>query len=108
MGQLLPCGLIEVLPGDVFQHSSAALIRVTPMIAPLMHPVTVRLHHFFCPTRILWDGWENFITGGPDNSDASVIPTVTTTLSANSVLDYMGVPHAAPIRYPRSQFALLT
>lgn len=84
MGELIPCGLTEVLPGDTFQHSSSALIRVSPLLAPVMHPVHVRVHHFFVPHRLIWVDWEKFITGGPDGMDASVFPTITLSYTGPS------------------------
>lgn len=92
MGKLYPVGCVETLPGDTFQQSSSCLLRVSPLVAPVMHPVQVRFHHFFVPSRILWDGFEKFITG--DNDDP--IPTVTTTADSN-ILDYLGVPPVAGI-----------
>lgn len=98
MGELVPCGLVEVLPGDTFQLSSSALIRVTPLLAPVMHPVEVRIHHWFVPNRLVWDNWEKFITGGPDGFDASVYPTrtvATATGPIGSLFDYYGLPAPA-------------
>lgn len=91
MGQLLPCGLVEVLPGDTFQHQSMALIRVTPLTAPLMHPVNVRIHHFFVPHRLVFPEWEDFITGGPDGDNSDTIPQIAVPGNAGDLLDYMGV-----------------
>lgn len=108
MGKLVPVSCVEVLPGDTFQGHTSALIRVSPLVAPVMHPVTVRLHTFFTPYRLLWDGWEDFITGGPDGvgGDAGAFPTVSTTGSTKGgLLDYLGVPpvdgvnvNALPVR----------
>lgn len=95
MGKLVPVGLVETLPGDTFQQSTAALIRMSPLVAPVMHPVTVRFHHWFVPNRILWDGWEDFITGGPDGLGASSgYPRNLSPITPGegSPLDYMGVP----------------
>lgn len=95
MGGLYPCGIQEVLPGDTFQHSSSMLIRCSPLVAPVMHPVHARVHHWFVPHRIVWDDWESFITGGPDGMDASVFPTVTLTSTnapVQSLADYFGMP----------------
>ena len=63
MGELVPIGVTEVLPGDTFQHRTSALIRLIPLISPVMHPVSLRIHSWFVPNRIIWDGWEDFITG---------------------------------------------
>lgn len=99
-GQLVPVGLQEVLPGDSFQHSTSALIRVSPLVTPVMHPVRARIHHFFVPHRLVWDDWENFITGGPDGADASVFPTIacpaSTGFAVGSLADYLGVPPGVP------------
>ena len=96
MGELIPCGLLEVLPGDSIQASTAALLRCSPMLAPVMHPVHVGIHHWFVPHRLCWTNWENFITGGPDGNNASVFPTVTigggTGAAVGSLADYLGVP----------------
>lgn len=93
MGRLVPVGVTEVLPGDTFQHQTSAMIRVSPMQAPVMHPVQVRIHHFFVPNRILWSGWEDFITGGPDGLGSSEdFPTVTADGVKGGLLDYLGVP----------------
>lgn len=92
-GQLIPIGLQEVLPGDTFQHSTSALIRVAPLATPVMHPVRARIHHFFVPHRLVWNDWENFITGGPDGLNASTFPTIDVSgASVGSLADYLGVP----------------
>lgn len=102
MGELLPIGLVEVLPGDTFQHATSLLCRVSPLLAPVMHPVDVRIHHWFVPHRLIWEDWEDFITGGPDGMDASVFPTITLSYAAGppatgsgvvgGLADYLGCP----------------
>ena len=66
-GRLYPIGLVEALPGDSFQHSTSLLVRASPLLAPIMHPVQVRVHHWFVPHRLTWsDFGDKFITGGSD------------------------------------------
>lgn len=62
MGGLYPVCWHECLPGDIFTLDFQALVRVQPMIAPIMNNLTVDLHAFFVPTRLLWNKWEDFIT----------------------------------------------
>jgi hypothetical protein len=95
MGKLIPLTVVEALPGDTFQHHSNVLIRVSPLAAPVFHNVTARVHHFFVPNRLVWDGWENFITGGPDGNNADTVPQISNNGSPNTLLDYMGVRPAA-------------
>lgn len=94
LGELVPCGLLEVLPGDSIQQATSALVRCSPLLSPVMHPVHVNIRHFFVPHRIIWDDWEDFITGGPDGMDDSVFPTVSltsgTTAAVGGLADYLG------------------
>ncbi len=93
MGELVPCGITEVLPGDTIQQATSVLLRVSPLLAPVMHPVNIRMHHWFVPHRLIWDDFEKFITGGADGNDASVYPTIAlTTPAVGSLADYLGVP----------------
>lgn len=95
-GPLVPIGHFEVLPGDTVQMSTSALVRAAPLVAPVMHPVHARIHHWFVPYRILWDSFEAFITGGPDGDDASATPKITGTrlggVTAGSLANYLGIP----------------
>ena len=94
MGQLIPIGLHEVLPGDSFQHTASILARAMPLQTPVMHRVNMEVHHWFVPHRLVWGNWENFITGGPNGADASVFPTITygTPTAESSLEDYLGIP----------------
>lgn len=94
MGVLVPISWYEALPGDTIQMSTAALIRCAPLVTPVMHPVHVRIHHWFVPNRIIWDNWESFITGGSDGMDATAHPYINfaSAPAVSSLADYMGVP----------------
>lgn len=95
MGKIVPLTWYEALPGDSFQASTSLLIRCSPLQSPVMHPVRVRLHNFFVPNRLLWEDWENFITGGPDGKNASSPPVVEfTDVAEGSLADYLGIPAA--------------
>lgn len=88
LGQLLPIGCVEVLPGDTFQQQTSALVRVTPQLKPIMHPVNVNIAHFYVPNRLLWSGWEDFITG----ESATPPPTISGGAHSEGTLsDYLGV-----------------
>lgn len=106
MGQLIPIGHTPALPGDTIQHHANVLLRVSPLAAPIYHPITARVHHFFVPYRLIWpkgvgedpgDNWEDFITGGPNGDNAATPPTITTTGTQNDMLDYLGIPPVAGV-----------
>lgn len=93
MGYLVPCGVVEVLPGDKFMHSTRVMMRVQPLLKPVMHPVDVRVHHWFVPFRLLWDDWDAFITR---RDPELTVPTIEyqTGVDDYTLIDHMGVPDA--------------
>lgn len=95
MGYIIPIGLTEVIPGDTIRHATGLFMRLAPMLAPVMHPCNVTIHTWYVPLRLIWDEFEDFITGGPDGLNASVFPTVTAPsggFAVGSLADYLGVP----------------
>ena len=95
MGALVPSFVQEVVPGDTFKCLTNAVVRLSPLLAPIMHRVDIYTHYYFVPYRLLWSNWENFITGGEDGTDASVFPTVSSGSSGKAtgtLWDYMGCP----------------
>lgn len=98
MGELIPIGVFEALPGDVIDHSVATLIRTQPLLAPVMHEVDAKIHHWFVPTRDLWDDFPDFITGGPNGTDNTTAPYITlntTSGALGTLADYLGCPTIA-------------
>jgi hypothetical protein len=102
LGDLVPINVTEVIPSDTVQQQSKVLTRFSPLAAPVFHSCTARLHHFYCSSKNLGDfyeekssnafDWEDFITGGPSNSDTQTIPTINTTGTKGDLLDYLGLP----------------
>lgn len=95
MGYLVPIQLTEVLPGDTIQCATSLFARVAPLVSPVMHPVHLKIHHWYVPYRLVWDKFEDFITGGPDGLDTSEFPTITAPtagFSVGSLADYLGLP----------------
>ena len=108
-GKLIPFYVDEVLPGDTFNVSTAAIIRMTTPKYPVFDDAYIDFYYFFCPNRIIWDNFKHFM-GEAD--DAPWMPTRTYQVpkikiksyaEANgqeelkgpkegSILDYMGVP----------------
>lgn len=95
MGELVPIGITEALPGDSIQQATSALVRCSPLLAPVMHPVAVRIHHWFVPHRLVWSEWEDFITAGPTGTSLPTFPTITlpNPTVVGSLSDYLGIPN---------------
>jgi hypothetical protein len=97
-GKLYPVLCHDVLPGDSFRVNTEMLIRLQPLLSPVMHRINATLHYFYVPNRILWSEWENFITGGQDGLSAPIHPYVVINTSNRADYDkktlahYLGVP----------------
>lgn len=102
-GELIPIMCKPVVPGDKFRVNTEMLVRLAPLVAPMMHRVDVFTHYFFVPNRLVWDQWEDFITKGVDGSNAPVFPTLSLPSVVNtnfahqawgdgSLWDYLGLP----------------
>lgn len=104
-GRAYPIFCQEVIPGDRWDISADHFARLAPMIAPVMHDLDVRMHWFFVPMRLLWDDFEDWMTGGrtgtwrEDNPDSFPVLTLTGLIDAGftrysefigSLFDYMG------------------
>lgn len=103
MGRLTPVFISEVMPDDTFRVSSEIMLRLAPLLAPIMHRVNVFVHFFFVPNRLLWKDWEAFITNGRLGTETAPIPpyvAMNTVLGRNkslldkgSIADYLGIPN---------------
>jgi len=90
---------MDTVPGDKFSITTEQMLRLAPMISPVMHKVDVTVHFFFVPNRILWPNWEKFITGGQDPDTVPAVPTSSVeTYATGTLADYMGVPTGVEIR----------
>ena len=70
----------------------------------------------FVPYRLLWSGWEDFITGGANGADASTLPLWSpgTPQTEGSLWDYLGFPtgvvptaSSAPVAFPQYAYNLI-
>lgn len=106
IGKLIPVMCQDVLPGDKFNIKVANLIRLQPMLAPIMQRIDVYFHAFFVPNRIIWKDWETFITGGEDGLAQVEKPkirfvegsTTSETLGTGTIYDYLNFPTLQQMR----------
>ena len=97
IGQLIPILVDEVVPGDTFSVNSEVMVRLAPMLAPVMHRMNVYVHYFYVPNRIIWSDWKDFITGQDEiDKNPKNIPTFSTSnqlaTRSGSLSDYLGIP----------------
>lgn len=102
-GKLIPFYVDEVLPGDTFSVDTAAIIRMTTPKYPVMDDAFIDFYYFYCPNRILWDDFKQFM-GEVEKTPwaptkAYKVPEIQingtereAAPAEESILDYMGVP----------------
>lgn len=103
-GQLIPFYVDEVLPGDTFSIDNTGLVRMSTPIFPVMDNCYLDYYYFFCPNRILWEHWKEFMGEVTDEPWVQQTEYTVPQLKIkggtaenkfpleNSILDYMGVP----------------
>ena len=102
-GKLIPFYVDEVLPGDTFNVNTAAIIRMTTPKYPVMDDAFIDFYYFYCPNRILWDNFKQFMGEIEETpwmpTKAYKVPKIvingtkeTGLPYESSILDYMGVP----------------
>lgn len=90
MGYLIPIQVQDVMAGDSFRGASQVFMRMTPLLAPIMHPIYISVSHFFVPYRLIWEDFEEFITKNNENLQ---VPKVKLTKNVvGSLFDYLGIP----------------
>lgn len=82
-GQLIPCDIMEVVPGDLFKTRVEFNMRLSPLSAPAMARLNVHFHSFYVPYRIItprngqYSTWERFVqnigSALPDPSDPNYV-----------------------------------
>lgn len=99
VGDLVPIFLDEVLPGDTFQVDTNKLVRMQPLVAPVMDNLYLDTYYFFVPNRLVWEHWENLMG---ENTESAWLPTVEYSVpqvspppngwTQGTIADHMGIP----------------
>lgn len=98
-GFAIPIFISEVLPGDTWKVTTSAVTRLQTLLTPMMGNMYIDTFYFFCPTRILWNHWKEFLgenTSSPWVQQASyTVPKIsspTNGWNVNTIADYLGIP----------------
>lgn len=98
-GDVVPFYIDDVLPGDTFNVKTSYVVRLQPLVNPIMDDIYLDTYYFFVPSRLVWDHWKNFMG---ENSDSAWIPEVEYSepqiespeagWAAGTIADYFGIP----------------
>lgn len=109
-GTLVPVLVDELLPNDTISLGTSFQVQLPPMATDFYGRIDFVLEAFFVPSRLLWGGWQSFMThptanpqypiGTPTMGRSKYLPLVglapqSSSLSANtfgagSLADYLG------------------
>lgn len=96
MGLLTPICAFDLLPSDRIKLGCDVLVKLAPILAPIMHRVDFTQHYFAVPNRIMWPNWEKFIVDEKDeNGDPYIQPYVIISQNSPEIIlrlsDYLGI-----------------
>lgn len=109
-GLLIPLACREIYPGDQINEDISVVLRGLTPVVPVMDNAFLDVFSFFVPNRLVWQHWEDFISGSaqPDEYTNPVeynVPQITfssisgpyTVLNSfqNYLLDYLGVGYSS-------------
>ena len=84
VGTLVPVLVEPLYPNEKVSLGYFAQVQMPPMATDAYGMVDLRVEAFFVPNRILWGGWQNFMTMPQDNPFA---PTVVRQTRLPSIQD---------------------
>lgn len=102
-GDLVPFYVDEVLPGDTFDMNASVMCRMSTPLVPVADNCYLDTYFFFCPSRLVWTHFKQFM--GENNRNAWVsdidfeipqIEVATNGQDVYTVADYMGLPVVIP------------
>ena len=109
LGTLIPTCVMECMPGDSWQIKQSTLSRMLPLVAAPFTDINVKTAWFFVPYRIMYSGWEDFISG----KVATSLPTVSGAVYSKEKLGaYLGFPPElwashTPLAFPGAAYAMI-
>ena len=85
-GTLIPVLCEELLPNDTISIGEMSEFKLPPAVANFYGRIDVRMEAFFVPNRIVWAGWQDFITSQVSNPfNPNQKPTVGTFIQPETV-----------------------
>lgn len=122
VGELIPFYLDEVLPGDTFNVTTSAVVRLQTLLTPIMDNVYMDTYFFFVPNRLVSDHWKEIMG---ESSDSAWLPKTEYAIPevaypengwiVGTIADYMGIPVGVysdnpkdrPMAFPFRAYALV-
>ncbi len=89
-GKLLPIFFREILPGQKVKINRDVGIQFSPFVSNVFHEMSAEITNWFVPYRLLWNKWEEFITGGIDGMNADIPPTISLLELARKKMEEQG------------------
>lgn len=95
MGMLVPTLIEMTIPGDTFKIAVDNVVRLHPMLAPVLQQMDLKTNIFFTPIRLLDENFEKFYTRDVDGEYKVPPPKWkpnSNELQKGTLWDYCGFP----------------
>lgn len=97
-GELVPCLVMPVVPGDNVKIGNVMLNRFPALIAPAFVSAKAYVHYFYVSNRIVWESFDEFFQDMAGDAGYTV-PTFnieqTMTATQQRFMDFFGIPRIA-------------
>lgn len=95
VGYLIPIFARELIPSQKININFQAGLQFRPFVTNLLHNFNGQILTYFVPYRLLWDEWEDFITGGKDGMFTAELPNLNKLnekIKKGGIEDFLGFP----------------
>jgi hypothetical protein len=96
LGQLIPTAVIQTLPGEKYELSTACLARCSGLVSPIMDQMEIVTRWFHVTNDILWPEFEDFIDGR--TQVAHPVLRFSGTVPDDRIGSYLGYQSRAALR----------
>lgn len=100
-GKLYPIFMDMMFPADTYDMRTSHVVRMQPMLKPLMDNLRLHVEYWFCPARLVWEHWEAMMGDRFPNPDSSIdylTPQIILTgaIDPKGIYGALGIPPITP------------
>lgn len=77
LGRIINTRNMFVNPADVVKGKSIAALQFEPLAVPTLNNMYVKQEHFYVPFNVVWENFDDFISGGEDMDYNGKVPSAS-------------------------------
>lgn len=77
IGRIMNTRAMFVNPADTIEGKSIAALQFEPLAVPTLNNMHVKQEHFYVPFNVVWENFDDFISGGEDMDYNGKVPSLS-------------------------------